>query len=106
MKARKLDLSDYQVPTSDGKSLPFKVRESVITLLFHADLRLNAVRLLEQNELAEKIRKAEGESILLETKEFSRVRDGLDCVTGLDQNAVEFVKRIVNAPEVEVEEKV
>lgn len=105
MKAKKLDLSPYATDQRDGNDKPimYVVRNSLISLLFHPELHLTAVQLLETNELADKIRTS-GDTILLSQDEYLRVEHAANVATGYGQNDVEFVQRILNAPEVTVEE--
>jgi hypothetical protein len=105
---KKLFLSDYEVEIEiDGKKVkkPFQVKESILEILFHPDLKLAGRELLKQNELAEKIEKCNEDFILLENEEHNKILRALELTTGLGRNAVEFVKRIIEAQNVEVKEK-
>lgn len=112
MRARKLDLSEYPIFAENGEAaigednepVTYDVRKSILNLMFHPGLRLGRVELLEQDDLAKKILKCDGESLLLDEAEYGKVKRAIDNFTGYSRNDVEFVKRIVNAPEVEVEE--
>ena len=74
-----------------------------VLALFNPALQLTAVQLLDTNDLADRIRIA-GETILLSLEEYATVRRAAEVATGYMENDVEFVRRILNAEEVEVEE--
>jgi len=104
---RKINLKDYtvEVRTPQGvEQVNYEVKTSIVNLLFHPDLKLNAVALLEQNKLAEKILATEQE-ILLEESEYGKVKRAVEVVTGLGKNDVELVKRVLESEEISVVEK-
>ncbi|MFH2095498.1 MAG: hypothetical protein ABIJ16_07330 [Bacteroidota bacterium] len=104
---RKINLKDYtvEVRMQQGvEQVNYEVKTSIVNLLFHPDLKLNAVALLEQNKLAEKILATEQE-ILLEEAEYGKVKQAVGVVTGLGKNDVELVKRVLEAEEISVVEK-
>lgn len=83
---------------------PFQVKNSIIAVLFQPALKLNAVSLLRQNDLAKKIQDA-GDEVLLEEEEYERLCKGINALEGLGREAVEFVERILNAPKIDITEK-
>ena len=104
---RKIDLSDYtiDIPTEQGmKPYPYSVKQSIEMALYHPDLKLNFRDLLENDRVAQKIKKANG-SILLEDDEYIRVKHAFEIIQGFRKEDVELVKRVLEAPEVEVQEK-
>ena len=105
MKAKKIDLSGYSTNQLDeaGEPVMYDVRKALVQLLFHPSLQLNAVQVLEANELADKIRIG-GDTILLSQDEYAKITTAINVVTGYQEPDVEFVRRMVNAEEVEVEE--
>jgi predicted glycosyltransferase involved in capsule biosynthesis len=107
---KKLDLSNYlvTVKVKDGeqivdRQIPYDVKGSIRGILFHADQRLSGIDLMENFKLAEKIAAAEG-SILLEKDDYNRLKKSFDAFRGFGENDVELVKRILDAPEVQVKE--
>lgn len=104
---RKITLEPYQIKvrTTDGeKEITYGIRESFVEILFNPGLKLGGAALLKQNELAEKIMKAD-DTILLEEEEYQRVKIAIETVEGLGKNDVEFVRRILEAQEISVQEK-
>jgi len=99
---RKINLLDYEIQTPAGVK-NYQVKDSIVLLLFNADLKLDAVQLLKTNELALKISSAESE-LLLEESEYSILANAINRFKGYTQNEVELVKRILNAEQVEVQE--
>lgn len=97
---KKIDLSKYQAIVHNGKieeSISFDVKKSIVELLFIPQLKLNGSALLQQNSLAEKIQNVKEEFIVLEEEEYSRVKKSFDLYEGFDKNAVELVRRVLNA---------
>jgi len=111
---RKLDLRDYTVKAmvpdqmNPGRmlntELPYHVKDSILNLLFIPDLQLNGAELVRQNVLAMKIETCPDE-ILLEQEEWQRVKKAIDTFKGFGRPDVELVRRVLEAPEVEAEEK-
>jgi len=111
---RKLDLSNYnakgRVPDSGNPGreidaeIPFYVKTSIINLLFIPALQLSGAEVLRQNILAMKLEACKDE-ILLEEEEWGRIKKSVETFKGFDRNAVELVRRVLEAPIVEVHEK-
>ena len=106
---RKLVISNYKVKARNEKDeivdVPYNVKESVVSILFQPSLQLQAMDLLEQNKLANKINDAKDGFVLLEDADYDKLRKAIDVVKGLGRNDVEFVKRILEAEQVNVKEK-
>jgi len=106
MKAWKIDLSVYEVPaelTGTGQQRPYDVRKSLRTVLVSPMLRLNGVRLLEHSELATKIGTHPADELLVDAADYKRLTAAFEKLEGLGGADVEFVRRVLKAPEVEVE---
>lgn len=95
---RKIDLKDYQ---DDGKAYP--VKQTITLLLFNPDLRLVARDLISQDALARKIEESDS-SVLLEETEYQKVKLAVETAKGWQRGDLEFVRRILEAPEVPVKE--
>jgi hypothetical protein len=97
---RKINLKNYQVPGTDKD---YKIKEVLCTLLFNPELKLLARDLFKQNLLAEKI-EGSGESVLLEDNEYEKVKRAVETYKGWQRGDLEFIQRILEAPEVPVKE--
>lgn len=109
MQARKIDLSPYTLDAKNpetGENAVYEVRRTLLMLLFHPDLKLNAIQVLEQNELAEKIRKEETDTLLVSPEDYGKMWAAVQAGKGYSENDVRFIKRIKDAPEVTVDEQV
>jgi len=107
MTARKIDLTNYPAPglvQESGEPVTYEVPSSMVALLFHPELKLSALDTLAANRLAEKIEQA-GASVLLDSAEYAQLKRAVDTFKGFTRNEVELVRRILEAPEVEVTEK-
>jgi hypothetical protein len=87
------------------KAAIYDVKGSVIEILFHQDLDLHANEVMEREDLARKIRNCPDGKILLEEVEWIHLRQAVETVPRLGRQEVEFIRRIQNAPKVEVEAK-
>ena len=97
---KRIDLTPYDI----GLDEPFDVRKSLINVLF---FQVNDPReLLARDELAKKI-ESSGEELLIEDSDWQK------CVAGITESMqakvidtsriqVEFVRRIISAPDVDV----
>ena len=105
MKAHKIDLTDYSTDqlNEKGEPMPVKVVTSLVNLLFHPGMKLGGMALLEQQKLADKLL-AKGEFVLLDAKDYQKLRQAMENFRGFTQMHVELVRRVLDAPEVEVEE--
>lgn len=107
---RRIDLSNYMEKVTDADSgkdveLPYPVKDNMIELLLSRQLGLSAREALERDILARKIRGCSNGSILLEQADYQKLVDAADTITGWARTDIQFLKRILEAPEVEVEEK-
>ncbi len=105
---KKINLTPYEIEGLNEKGepakIPFNMRESLVNILFTEKLKLNPVRLLEQNKLAEKLMSS-GDEILLEETDYKRLKEAMDVLEGLSKSHIEFVTRVFEAEEVEIAEK-
>ncbi len=103
---RRLDLTNYtvMVPGPEGPvPEPFQVRESIVNVLF-AQERLDAAELLRRDRLGERILGQPGDSLLIEEADFQKIKASFEGFKGFRRIDVELVKRVLEAPEVQVEE--
>ena len=100
---RKFDVSEYEVTMENGKTMPYRVKDSAVTILFNPDRKLSAVELLKTNALAQRIMEAEGH-VLLEEADYGELKKACETVRGYGKEDVEFVRRILEAPEINVVE--
>ena len=110
----KIDLTSYnvQVRTRNEKDkdkvvpklVVYDVKSSLVGILFHPSLRLNGREVLVRDEIACRIETCKDSSILLEESEYLKFKEAVDKITGLGRNEVELVKRILDAPTVDIKE--
>ena len=104
---RKIDVTDYFTPFRTD--LPeadrfFRVKESLVAVLFN-NPEMTPRELIKTNALAEKIERSDG-LVLLEDAEYDKLVAGLNGTSPkqLTRDAVECVRRILEAPQVDVQE--
>jgi len=95
---RKIDLKPYQWEKTD-----YKVVDVLTALLFNPDLKLAARDLIAQDALAKKI-ETSGESVILEEADYQKVKRAVETIKGWQRGDIEFVTRILEAPEIPVKE--
>lgn len=101
MKPYPVEIRD---PEGKKKEIPYGTKESLVAILFNPALKLTGLTLLRQDELARKVADS-GDELLLEEEEYERIRAAIEAVEGLGRNDVEFVRRIIDAPKVDVSVK-
>lgn len=107
---RRINLEDYMETIRDeesgkGVEVPYPVRNSMIELLLSRDLGLSAREALDREDLARRIRDCPDGTILLEEDERAKLVAAVDTIKGWSRTDIQFLHRIIDAPEVEVEEK-
>jgi len=110
---RKIELQNYMVnsPMPDGSSVPqpYKVKESMVSCLLHPALKLTGRELLLRGKLATRIEEAEiikgNGFILVEETDYKKLRQAFETIEGFAKNDMELVRRVLEAEEIEVEEK-
>ena len=110
-KMRKLALDNYPVVLNRGNgkkdTIWYEMAESAAGLLMLPQRQLTGLQLLKAAKIADAIREAgeKGqEDILLDEAQWNELRTAAETVRGLGQNEVEMLRRIVEAPQVDVEE--
>ena len=106
---RQIDLASYSVRVRDEKGewvdLPYMVKDSMVEILFSRDLQLSGRELLKRDELAHKISGCTDSKALLEEEEWNKFVMAVETIKGLGRPDVELVRRILEAPKIEVEAK-
>jgi hypothetical protein len=93
-----LDLTPYDVEVrgpEGSRTLPYDLVESVLGLLFHAELKLSARELLGRQGLGEKL--AAGGVVSLEDAEHAIVVRAVENFRGFGKSDTEFVRRVLEA---------
>lgn len=105
---KKIDLTPYNINGIDEKgkkiTMPYDVKESIISVIFHPNLKLDGRQLLLRGKLEEKIKKSNGE-LLVEDADYASIKSSFELVTGFGRNDVELVKRVLEAETIEVKQK-
>lgn len=104
---RKIDLRPYDVPVYERGEIvgtqPYKVKESLASLAFISDGKIEGRELLKRDELARKIEESD-DYVLLEESDWQKLVKAMDVVPK-GRSDVELVRRLLDAPTVEVEVK-
>jgi len=105
---RKIELQNYQVKLTmangEVESKPYNVKESVISCFLHPALKLTGRELLLRGKLTKQIEEADG-SILIEEENYRKLKQAFERIEGFTRNDMELVRRVLEAEEIEVEEK-
>lgn len=105
---RKINLASYQIANPlqpDAETDTYDVRNSMGEVMLSADQNLSARQLLASHDLFRKLRDHPEDTILLEEGEYVIVLQAFETVTGFTKNDVEMVERVLDAKEIEVQEK-
>jgi len=93
-----------QIEPIEVVEMPYEVKPSLIELMFSRELHLSGIELLERDDLARKVKDCDG-VLLLEETDWQKLKTSAESTTGFSRPDVELIRRILNAEEVEVEEK-
>lgn len=93
------------ISSGEDSELPYDVKNSMIEVLLSKSLGLSAREALDRDVIARRIRDCPDGTILLKEEEYTKLITAIDTITGWGRVDIEFLKRITEAPEVEVEEK-
>jgi len=96
---RKISLIPYKCP--DGQD--YKMKESIVNLLFAPQLRLGARAAIENDRVARKVESSDG-FVLLEEAEYEKIRSAIEAFEGYSRNDLEFVRRVLEAEPITVKE--
>lgn len=99
---KKINLTPYQVKIN-GEYKDYDVRDAIVTILTSHFLNLNGSQLLKNNILATKVLEKE-DFILLEDADYQNLKSATDKITGYGKEDIELVQRILEAPDVKIEE--
>lgn len=91
--------------TKAESTTDYDVRNSLMEILFHPGLELRAKDVLDRDVLARKIKDWPDKELLLEEEEYKKVVAAIEVLRGLTRHDVEFVRRVLNALQVEVQPK-
>lgn len=103
---RRIDLSEYEVELLGDNGyvkVPYPVKDSIDAALYNPNLKLNYKELFENDRVAQKIRSSNG-SVLLEESEYNKLKHAFEVIEGFTKKDLELVRRIIEAPEVDVKE--
>ena len=113
---KKIDVTNYMIESKlpDAKNptgelitveTAFRMKESLANLLFAPSLQLNGPELMRQQMLAMKLEVCTDGVFLVENAEHERLVSAVNTYKGFGRDHVEFVRRILEAEDVEVAEK-
>jgi len=109
MKVKKINLDNYEIEVQqqDGSysKIPYDVKKSIGDIILAPPLKLNGTELLKNNLIAQKIIECKDSFILLEQNEYNVIRNAIDVLDMFGKHDVKLIKKIVDATDVEVEEK-
>ena len=98
------DVALVKAASEIAKANIYDVKASAIDVLFHQELDLRGEALLQRDDLARKIRNANGK-VLLEEVEWVDLRNAINTAPGLNRHDIPFMRLVTNAPAMEVEAK-
>ena len=102
----KVDVRSYMVPnpaSESGEMVELSVKDNLVSILFHSDLKLGAEDMFKAKDLADKIRAAK-DYVLVDKSEMERIKRSYAMLKGLPERFIEFLERIRDAEEVSLKE--
>jgi len=105
---RKIDVTSYKlkVQLTDGsnKEVDYDAKTFLIAALLHPQLGLTGKDVLERGKLVDKIEQCDG-MLLVEEADYLKLKQAFETVRGFTLNDMKLVKRVLEAKQVDVEEK-
>jgi hypothetical protein len=92
------------VKTPEGdKTIPYDVKGSLAAIIFHPALKIDGREAIIRDKLATKIETTEGNDLYLEESDYNKITAALNVVERFGRADVEFLKRINDAENVDIE---
>ncbi len=85
-----------------AKEIDYDVKNSLIEVLFAPNQGLGARDILDRDDLARLIRDWPDAVLLLEDAQYDKIKQAADSVRGFTRNDVEFLRRVLQAPKVDL----
>ncbi|GAH92922.1 unnamed protein product [marine sediment metagenome] len=105
---RKIDVTSYklkvQMPKGGTKEVDYDAKTFLIAALLHPQLRLTGKDVLERGPLMDKIEQCDG-TLLVEEADYLKLKQAFETVQGFTLNDMTLVKRVLEAKQIDVEEK-
>ena len=104
---RKIDVTSYniQAHTPEGdKEVEYDTKNFLIAILLHPQLKLTGNEVLVRSKLMDKIEQCDG-ILLVEEADYSKLKHAFETVQGFTLNDMTLVKRVLEAKQIDVEEK-
>lgn len=102
---RKIGLSPYTFLNEAKEEIKYNVKTSLTNILFAKD-QIGAHELISLDRVARKIEAvSDSESVLLEEEEYKLLKSAVEGFKNFHRWDKEFISRVLDAPEVPVEEK-
>ncbi len=105
---RKIDVTSYklQVHTSEGdKEVEYDAKTFLTAAILHPQLGLTGMEVLARSKIVDKIEQCDG-TLLLEEADYLKLKHAFETVKGFTLNDMTLVKRVLEAKQIEVKEKV
>ncbi len=105
---KEINLAPYAFAVGEGT---FDMRQFLSEAALSPLMKLGGLRLLETHNLVNRIRQHEGDSLLVDEKEYkqlvavTKIPEMAGATMGFSANEVEMVRRILEAPDVDVKKK-
>jgi len=104
---RKIDVTPYklQVHTPGGdKEVEYDAKTFLTAAILHPQLGLTGMEVLARSKIVDKIEQCDG-TLLVEEADYSKIKEAFETVKGFTLNDMTLVKRVLEAKQIDVEEK-
>ena len=106
----KINIETYEMevklPSGEMTKLPYEMKETLVGVLLHPALNITGAELYTRMPIADKIKKADDGSVLLEDEEYNKLLSAVNTIKGFGMNDSEMVRRVIEAEKVAVSESV
>lgn len=92
------------MPEGGTKEVEYATKNFLIAAILHPQLRLTGKELLARGKLVDKIEQCDG-TLLVEEADYAKIKQAFETVKGFMLNDMTLVKRVLEAKQIDVEEK-
>ena len=98
-------VSDPEKNTVEMKEVPYSVKQSIASILYHPELRLSMREAIARKVLSETIENSTEDFVMVTPEDYTKIKEAFEKVQGYTKDDVELLSRVENAEIVEVELK-
>ncbi len=104
MKSINLAKYKFEATLPDGKKqhVDVDVKNMLVDIIFHPELKLSAKDVVDRAKLADKIEACKATDVKVEEAEYAILKNSVDGIRGFGKIHLQFIQRIYDAKDVKI----